>query len=412
MSEKKAPELRFKGFTGDWEQRKLVELSESFEYGLNASAIAYDGENKYLRITDIDDASRKLIQNKLTSPEYDLKKADNYLLQHGDILFTRTGASVGKTYRYDEKDGKVYYAGFLIRARIKSTYNPEFIFQNTLTSKFKNFIRITSQRSGQPGINANEYGSFEIFVPNKEEQSRVASLFKHLDDTIALHQEKLEKLKQLKRAYLQVIFPQKGERTPRLRFADFSSDWKQRKLKEVIERVRGNDGRMNLPTLTISASSGWLDQRERFSGNIAGNEQKNYTLLAKGELSYNHGNSKLAKYGVVFSLRTHKEALVPRVYHSFKTNDKASSDFIEYMFATKNPDRELGKLVSSGARMDGLLNINYEDFSNINIYIPKIEDQNKIADFLRQFDNNIFLHQTKISALQEIKKVYLRQMLA
>ena len=99
-----------------------------------------------------------------------------------------------------------------------------------------------------------------------------------------------------------------------------------------------------------------MSQEDRFFGNIAGKEQKNYTLLHKGDLSYNHGNSKLAKYGTVFTLESYKEALVPRVYHSFRMID-ADASFIEYYFATKIPDRELAKLISSGARMDGLLNI-------------------------------------------------------
>ena len=156
-----------------------------------------------------------------------------------------------------------------------------------------------------------------------------------------------------------------SKNVPDLRFQGFIDDWELRKLKDVTERVRSNDGRMDLPTLTMSASSGWLDQKDRFSGDISGKEKKNYTLLKKGELSYNHGNSKLAKYGVVFSLTNYEEALVPRVYHSFKALENTSADFIEYMFSTKLPDRELGKLVSSGARMDGLLNINYDDFMNI-----------------------------------------------
>ena len=159
--------------------------------------------------------------------------------------------------------------------------------------------------------------------------------------------------------------------------------------------MQGNDGRMDLPTLTISAANGWLDQRDRFSSNIAGSEQKNYTLLHKGELSYNHGNSKLAKYGTVFALRTYDEALVPRVYHSFKATEEANADFIEYVFATKLPDRELGKLISSGARMDGLLNINYEEFMSINMMLPSIEEQLRISEYLRKVDTLITLHQRK-----------------
>ena len=158
---------------------------------------------------------------------------------------------------------------------------------------------------------------------------------------------------------------------------------------------------MELPTLTISAGNGWMKQEDRFSGNIAGKEQKNYTLLKKGELSYNHGNSKLAKYGTVFSLQTYEEALVPRVYHSFKV-EKGNANFIEYYFATKLPDRELGKLISSGARMDGLLNIGYDDFMGISLLLPRTQEQDCIARYFRKVDMLITLHQCKRRVLPKL----------
>ncbi|WIL38676.1 restriction endonuclease subunit S [Kurthia sp. YJT4] len=167
---------------------------------------------------------------------------------------------------------------------------------------------------------------------------------------------------------------------------------------------------MDLPTLTISASQGWLDQKERFSGNIAGKEQKNYTLLKKGQLSYNHGNSKLAKYGVVFELDTYEEALVPRVYHSFETNDLANSKFIQYMFETKRTDKELGKLISSGARMDGLLNINYDEFMGIRVLIPNIEEQKKIAEFFIRLERKINIEKDKMNELEKQKQAFMQQM--
>ena len=185
--------------------------------------------------------------------------------------------------------------------------------------------------------------------------------------------------------------------------------WEQRKLGEICSRVQGNDGRMELPTLTISAANGWMKQEDRFSGNIAGKEQKNYTLLHKGELSYNHGNSKLAKYGTVFSLQTYEEALVPRVYHSFKV-EIGSADFIEYYFATKMPDRELRKLISSGARMDGLLNIGYDDFMGIKMMFPSVLEQDKIAECFRAFDHLITLHQHKCDETKKLKKCMLQKM--
>ena len=187
---KDVPEIRFKEFTDAWEQRKLGEITEKFEYGLNAAATDFDGVNQYLRITDIDDESREFNKTSLTSPDTNLALADNYLLKQGDILFARTGASVGKTYQYKESDGRVYYAGFLIRARILSKFNPGFVFQSTLTKRYENFVSITSQRSGQPGINAQEYAGFKLLLPKFEEQEQISDLFIRLDNLITLHQRR------------------------------------------------------------------------------------------------------------------------------------------------------------------------------------------------------------------------------
>lgn len=200
------PEVRFAGFTGAWEQRKLGDVGTSFDYGLNAAAKSFDGKNKYIRITDIDDKSRVFLQSDLTSPDINLAKAERSILQDGDIVFARTGASVGKTYIYDKTDGLVYFAGFLIRVRVKAEYDAYFIFQNTLTKSYENFINITSQRSGQPGVNAQEYTSFAFLTPSLSEQSKIGTFFRHLDHLITLHQRKLILLKNIKKACLANMF--------------------------------------------------------------------------------------------------------------------------------------------------------------------------------------------------------------
>lgn len=200
------PEIRFSGFSDDWEQRKLGDIASSFEYGLNAAAKEYDGENKYIRITDIDDNMHEFLTDALTSPDIDLAGAENYKLSEGDILFARTGASVGKSYIYRNSDGLVYYAGFLIRARIRKEYDTEFVFQNTLTDKYNKYIVVTSQRSGQPGVNAQEYSEFEIRVPEKEEQTKIGVYFRNIDHLIPLHQHKCDELQKLKKFMLQNMF--------------------------------------------------------------------------------------------------------------------------------------------------------------------------------------------------------------
>ena len=200
------PEIRFKGFTDPWEQRKLSEMCGTFEYGLNAAAKEFDGKNKYIRITDIDDASREFLLSDLSSPDICLDGMSKYLLSSGDIVFARTGASVGKTYIYRENDGIVYFAGFLIRAKVNQDNDAEFVFQSTLSPSYEKYIRITSQRSGQPGVNAQEYGEYDLFAPSKEEQQRIGHFLRGIDNLITLHQRELEKLQNIKKSMLEKMF--------------------------------------------------------------------------------------------------------------------------------------------------------------------------------------------------------------
>ena len=177
-------------YTFSWEQRKLSEMCGTFEYGLNAAAKEFDGKNKYIRITDIDDVSREFLLSDLSSPDICLDGMSKYLLSSGDVVFARTGASVGKTYIYRENDGIVYFAGFLIRAKVNQDNDAEFVFQSTLSPSYEKYIRITSQRSGQPGVNAQEYSEYDLFAPSKEEQQRIGHFLRGIDHLITLHQRK------------------------------------------------------------------------------------------------------------------------------------------------------------------------------------------------------------------------------
>ena len=204
-----------------------------------------------------------------------------------------------------------------------------------------------------------------------------------------------------------------AKRVPELRFKGFTDDWEQRKLGEIAEEVKGNSGSINnIPILTISAANGWMNQKDRFSQIIAGNELKKYTLLKKGELSYNHGNSKLAKYGTVFVQDSHDQALVPRVYHSFKMVAQNNPYFIEYLFASGLPNKELSKIVTSGARVDGLLNINKKEFFSIKLNSPSSEEQSRIAKLFQSLDKTITLHEEQHRQLERLKKALLQKMFA
>ena len=400
----KKPNIRFKEFSDDWEQRKvgdlLIERNQqapmSDEYPLMAfianEGVAPKGE-RYDRSALVTDTVNKLY--KKTEKGDFIYSSNN--LETGSIGLNKWGkACISPVYSIFEPTG-IADSDFLGRRLVRKD------FINAMVKWRQGVIY------GQWRIHESDFLKIEITVPSVEEQRKIGAYLDHLDHLITLHQRKCDKLKELKKHMLKKMFPKNNEKFPEYRFDGFTDPWEQRKLGEVCSRVQGNDGRMDLPTLTISAANGWMNQEDRFSGNIAGKEQKNYTLLHKGELSYNHGNSKLAKYGTVFSLQSYKEALVPRVYHSFKV-EEGSPDFLEYYFATKLPDRELGKLISSGARMDGLLNIGYNEFMGIQMLFPSVEEQKQISNYFRDLDHLITLHQRKVDNLKIFKKFMLKKM--
>lgn len=162
---------------------------------MNAAAIAYDGKHKYIRITDIDEETSAFIPNPLCSPDDDFE--ERYLVKENDILFARTGASVGKSYLYNSSDGELYFAGFLIRARIKSKYNGAFIYYQTKSKRYSKWVKLISMRSGQPGINSQEYSSFPIVLTGRVEQNKIADFISLIDNKIAVQNKIISKYESL-----------------------------------------------------------------------------------------------------------------------------------------------------------------------------------------------------------------------
>ena len=402
MKNDKKPKIRFKGFDDDWEQRKLSDVVDVYD-GVHQTPEYKDEGIMFLSVENISTLkSEKYISEEAFERDYKIYP------KKGDILMTRIG-DIGTPNVVETTEKVAFYVSL---ALLKPHGIDSYFLNNAIQSKsFQKGLRERSLLTAIPmKINKDEIGKVDVYIPkNIDEQKKIGKAFKQLDNLITLHQRKCEKLQKIKKSMLEKMFPKNEAKKPEIRFKGFNDDWEQRKLGEICSRVQGNDGRMELPTLTISTANGWMKQEDRFSGNIAGKEQKNYTLLHKGELSYNHGNSKLAKYGTVFSLQTYEEALVPRVYHSFKV-EIGSADFIEYYFATKMPDRELRRLVSSGARMDGLLNIGCDDFMGIKMMFPSVLEQDKIAEYFRAFDHLITLHQRELEKMKYIKKSMLEKM--
>lgn len=407
MGNKSAPEIRFAGFTDAWELRKLGILVQSFEYGLNAAAMEYDGKNKYLRITDINDETHEFKTDVLTSPDVDLATAEKYQLKDGDVLFARTGASVGKTYRYKESDGLVYFAGFLIRARIKPEYDSEFVFQNTLTDKYNRFIKITSQRSGQPGVNAQEYADFEISVPKIDEQREIGMFFEQLDHLITLHQRKLDNVKKLKAGMLQKMLPKNGEFFPEVRFPGFTDAWEQRKWINTVD----------ISTNMVDPKIGKYDNLphigpgniESFSGRLYDNVKsvKDDNLISgkfhfnKGDVIYGKIRPQLGKY--VFAPF---EGLASADAYVLNAKNGLDQTFLFTLLQTQN----FFKYSVSVSMRSGMPKINRNELNEYEFFAPSVQEQKLIGELFLLLDQLITLNQRELNALKGTQKAFLQKM--
>ena len=412
--EKKAPKLRFNGYTNDWERKKLGNVAENLSYGLNLPSTNYDGNNIYLRITDIDDESHTLNRDNLTSPN--LRKFNknilDYKLTENDIVFARTGASVGKTYVYTPTDGNIYFAGFLVRAKFKSSILANFVFYTTLTSKYLNYVKVTSQRSGQPGVNAKEYGNFAISITDSTEQFRIISLLKKLDSTINLHERKCEELALIKKALLQKLFPKKDEFKPEVRYKNFSDAWEQRKLNNFLETSKLknlNHKFKKEDILSVSGDYGIVNQMEFQGRSFAGASLKNYRVVEKQNVVYTKSPLKANPYGIIKANKGNK-GIVSTLYAVYKTKGDVSANFVEYYFANNyRLNAYLKPIVNKGAKNTILISDDNAINGKVIFPLDHVE-QKKIGAFLADFDSLITLHQGKLEKLKKMKKFLLQNM--
>ena len=407
MNNFKIPKIRFMNFNDKWKYKILGEISNSIEYGLNASAKDFDGIHKYLRITDIDDSSRLFLTDKLSSPDVNFTEEDyeNYKLQINDLLFARTGASVGKTYLYRESDGEVYYAGFLIRARLHDSYDGNFIFQQTLTDKYKQFIEITSQRSGQPGVNGKEYGDWKIGMTSYPEQSAIGSLFRTIDDLLASYKDNLANYQSLKTTMLAKMFPKTGQTVPEIRLEGFEGEWEIRKLSEVSDVY---DGTHQTPNYTESGVK-FLSVE-----NISTLESEKYISEEDFEKDFKvfpeFGDvlmTRIGSIGVPNIVKTNEKIAFYVSLALLKPKKKTNSLFMKSSIESNPFQEELWKKTLHIAFPK---KINKNDISQSTIKCPSYEEQQAIGIYLSNLDSFISAHQEKISQLETLKKKLLQDM--
>ncbi|UVJ11001.1 restriction endonuclease subunit S [Staphylococcus aureus] len=405
---KNVPELRFPGFEGEWEEKQLGEISEQSMYGIGASATNFDSKNIYIRITDIDEKSRNLNYKNLTTPD---EINDKYKLKRNDILFARTGASTGKSYIHkEEKDNYNYYfAGFLIKFEINQLNSPMFIYQFTLTSKFNNWVKVMSVRSGQPGINSEEYAKLPLVLPSKLEQQKIGEFFSKLDRQIELEEQKLELLQQQKKGYMQKIFSQE------LRFKDENgNDYPESLLYKLSEIGTFNTG-IGFPESLQGGKEGIpffkISDMNNKGNEIIMRNANNYVSNGiieskKWKIITNVPSMIFAKVGAAIMLNRKRLVLEPFLIDnntmSYSFSQEWNINFGRTLFQTIY----LPKYAQVGA----LPSYNAKDIGLIKIELPVKEEQKRIGDFFVWFEELIERQILKLDLLKERKRAILQKM--
>ncbi len=403
------PHLRFPEFSGEWKKCKFGDIATGFDYGMNAAAKPFDGENKYIRITDIDEASSTYNDKDIVSP--DGRLTDNYVVNDRDILLVRTGASTGKSYLYRKSDGKLYYAGFLIRANI-TEHNPYFVFSQLHTHRYWRWVSIMSARSGQPGINSQEYSSFPIFTTSLHEENKISTLLSLLNERIVTQNKIIEDLKKLKSAIAETLFCTPKESMPAKRVSTYSKEWKLIKLSDICQRIQTkNTGNQCRQVLTIAAQHGLVNQEDFFNKTVASENLEGYYLLQKGDFAYNKSYSGDYTWGAIKRLERYDKGVLSPLYICFRPDlSKVDADFLAHYFESKKWYKGVADIAGEGARNHGLLNISVIDFFNTTHRIPNLDEQKRIAKILNSLSLKLSCEQRIMQSLMMQRNYLLRNM--
>ena len=411
MEKRRAPKLRFQGFTDDWEQRKLGDVvqritrkNENMESSLPLTISAQYG------LIDQNEFFDKRIASKDVS--------DYYLVYRGEFAYnksTSTDAPWGAIKRLDRYEKGVLSTLYIVfRIQNEEETDSDYLVSYYDTELWHNGVQAIAaegaRNHGLLNIAPNDFFETNLLMPESvNEQRMIGTFFKKLDHLITLHQRKYDMLQKVKKSMLEKMFPKNGSKVPEIRFAGFTDDWEQRKLRDLVKEIKRNDPNSSAPIMMITANDGFINQSERYSTDNAGKSLQKYILLQRGELSYNHGASKLRPYGSCFALIDEENARIPYVYHCFSCGNE-NPEFLSLVLNSKAVEQQLRRLVSSGARMDGLLNISFDDYTSIPIMIPNRNEQKQIADYIHTLNGLITLHQRKLEKLKKLKKSMLEEM--
>ena len=335
---------------------------------MNAAAKNYDGVNKYIRITDIDEASSTYIDKDIVSPDDVL--TDNYLVNNRDILLARTGASTGKSYLYKKSDGKLYYAGFLIRANV-TTHDPYFVFSQLHTHRYWRWVYIMSARSGQPGINSQEYSSFPIYTTSIEEESKIAKLLSLLDERIATQNKIIDKLQSLIKGIGKQLFMD-------------NQNWRTVRIGELLRIGNGKDYKhLGIGKIPVYGTGG--------------------QMLLVNDYLYDGESVCIGRKGTIDTPMFLKGKFwtVDTLFYTYDFKDVLPK-FCYYLFLQIN-----WKLYNEGT---GVPSLSKSTIENIKVKIPSLEQQKKICSILDCYEHKTNNEEQILELYHSEKQYLLRQM--
>ena len=368
-----------------WEQRKLGEVVQ-IVMGQSPNSENYtDNPNDYILVQGNADMKNNRVVPRVWTTQV-TKQAEK-----GDLILS-VRAPVGDI-------GKTDYDVVLGRG-VAAIKGNDYIFQQLGKMKENGYWNRYSTGSTFESINSNDIREALIILPDVKEQQKIGVFFKQLDDTIALHQRKLEQLKRLKQGFLQVLFAN-DTNVPRMRFAGFTEEWEQRKIGDVFSERSERSGEGELISVTIQSGvvkASELDRRDNSSDN-----KSNYKKVEIGDIAYNsmrmwQGASGYSPYNGILSPAY--TVLTPKedVYSKFFAYDFKRYDMIQ-----------LFKRNSQGLTSD-TWNLKFPTLQSVKVMVPSIEEQKKISTLFESFDTNIAFYQLKIEQLKKLKKSFLQKM--
>ncbi|NQE04061.1 restriction endonuclease subunit S [Enterococcus gallinarum] len=406
MSNDTQPEIRFPGFTDDWEQRKFKEFSKKTgkKNTKDLDFPAYSVSNKAGLISQTEQFDGSRLD--------DLEKTNYKFVEPNEFAYNPARVNVG-SIAFNNLGMTVIVSSLYVVVKMSEDLDNEFILQFIKSPTFIKEVKRNTEGSVREYLFYENFANIKFpFTRNKEEQQKIGAFFKQLDDTIALHQRKLDLLKEQKKGYLQKMFPKNGAKVPELRFAGFADDWEERKLGEVGKTKSGigfpdaqQGGKQGTPFYKVSDMNNPGNEVVMMNAN---NYASDSQLKENKWNPINPQNSGVVFAKVGAAIFLDRKRIVD-------TSFLIDNNMMSYLFDS-SWNRYFGKTLfeklrlSRFAQVGALPSFNGSDVEDIKVMIPEESEQKMIGDMFEKLDDIIALHQRKLDLLKETKKGFLQKM--